>query len=227
MSNIFGPILEDAYALITLSARSISTIIPDCPVEEVHRDELQVTMHPVATGTPITDHSFLMPQMVELRWGWSNSNAQAEGYVQAVYQELLTLQQSRQPFDVSTGKRQYSNMLLRSLQIRTDETSEFTLMGLAICQQVILDLGPDGGVFNDFTEQRREPATQLGAGGDFRRRTVRLVRRCQWKCLLPERDRAKRYCPIAGRIAFPGSHGGDVRPVSDGLFSVKNRSVIS
>ncbi len=138
MSNIFGPILEDAYALITQSARSISTIIPDCPVEEVHRDELQVTMHPVATGTPITDHSFLMPQMVELRWGWSNSNAQAEGYVQAVYQELLALQQSRQPFDVSTGKRQYSNMLLRSLQIRTDEASEFTLMGLAICQQVIL-----------------------------------------------------------------------------------------
>ncbi len=138
MSNIFGPILEDAYALITQSARSISTIIPDCPVEEVHRDELQVTMHPVATGTPITDHSFLMPQMVELRWGWSNSNAQAEGYVQAVYQELLTLQQSRQPFDVSTGKRQYNNMLLRSLQIRTDEASEFTLMGLAICQQVIL-----------------------------------------------------------------------------------------
>jgi hypothetical protein len=62
-----------------------------------------------------------------MRCGFSNSTAQSEGWVQAVYQMFLDLQQSRIPFNVSTGKRQYTNMLVRSLAVKTDEASEFAL----------------------------------------------------------------------------------------------------
>src|ERR1700729_3931238 len=106
----FGPIIGDAAALFALIApsgqRSIGTIFPDVAVEEIHRDVAQITMHPVETGTPVSDHMFFMPQTVELRWFWSNSSAQAEGFVQIIYQALLALQQSRQPQNISTGKRQ-------------------------------------------------------------------------------------------------------------------------
>jgi hypothetical protein len=40
------------------------------------------------------------------------------------YQELLDLQNSRVPFDVVTGKRIYTNMLIRALEVTTDRTSE-------------------------------------------------------------------------------------------------------
>src|SRR6185312_2012998 len=118
--------------------RSIGTIFPDCAVEEIHRDDAQMTIHPVETGSPITDHMFLMPQTVELRWFWSNSSAGAEGYVQEVYQAILALQQSRELQDIVTGKRQYTSMQFRSLVVRTNPETEFSLALIALAQQMIL-----------------------------------------------------------------------------------------
>jgi hypothetical protein len=58
--------------------------------------------------------------------------------VQAVYSALQQLQTARTPFNITTGKRQYKNMLIRSLIIRTDPESEFTLHVIALCQEVII-----------------------------------------------------------------------------------------
>jgi hypothetical protein len=62
----------------------------------------------------------------------------AFNYADQVYQQLLTLQASRQPFDIVTGKRSYSNMLIRALSVDTDEKSEHTLFCTAICRQVLI-----------------------------------------------------------------------------------------
>ena len=160
MSNIFGPIIGDLlgpYAIVGGYPRSIGTLIPDVVIEEMHRDELQITIHPVETGNPITDHSFKMPATVEMRCAWSDSSAQAAGYVQEVYQQFLQLQASREPFNVSTVKRQYENMLVRSLMVKTDETSEFALMCVAILQEVILT-----GVQTTGGSSPTEGSTSLG-----------------------------------------------------------------
>ena len=104
MSNIvsgiaeFGQIIGDAlanYALATTGTRSIGNMSPHVVVEEVHRDELVITQHPVEIGAPVTDHSFMMPWTVEIHCGWSNSTAGADGYVQAVYEAMLAQQQAR------------------------------------------------------------------------------------------------------------------------------------
>jgi hypothetical protein len=60
------------------------------------------------------------------------------GQVKAIYQKLLKLQEDRIPFDVTTGKRSYKNMLVRSLQVTTDKTSENSLQVVATLRQVIL-----------------------------------------------------------------------------------------
>jgi hypothetical protein len=124
--NLIGDSLSP-YALISSTTRAIGTIIPDIVTEELNRDESVITDHPVDTGTAISDHVFDLPSQVEMRCGFSNSTAQTEGYVQAVYQEFLALRATRQPFNVTTGKRQYSNMLIRSLAVQTDASSEFAL----------------------------------------------------------------------------------------------------
>jgi len=131
-------LIDDLYALISAPFRAIGTIVPDVVVEENHRDQLVITDHPVERGAAISDHAFKLPVEVEIRCGFSNSTVGAEGYVQEVYQEFLDLQAARQPFDVFTGKRQYSNMLIRSLEVTTDERSEHALYLVAGLREVLI-----------------------------------------------------------------------------------------
>ena len=55
-----------------------------------------------------------------------------------IYQQILDLQASRVPFDVTTGKRQYSNMLIRAIDVTTDRTSENVLMCVLTLREVII-----------------------------------------------------------------------------------------
>lgn len=59
--------------------RSIETIMPDVVLEEIHRDDLIITDHPVEKGAGTSDHAFKRPEEVEIRCGWSNSPAEYEG----------------------------------------------------------------------------------------------------------------------------------------------------
>ena len=54
-----GTVLDDIHAQAT--------------VEEHHRDELEITEHPVEQGAAISDHAFKRPAEVTLVLGWSNS----------------------------------------------------------------------------------------------------------------------------------------------------------
>lgn len=115
---------------------------PDCVVEEVGNDSLQITEHPVETGATITDHAFKKPREVTLRWSWSDSSstyhAPEQGIVLQIYNALLTLQASLAPFTLYTGKSGYSNMLLASVNQTTTKDSEFSLQVVAICKEIII-----------------------------------------------------------------------------------------
>lgn len=112
-------------------------IIPDCIVEEVGRDELEITEHPVEQGASITDHAYKRPREVTLRWSWTNSG-RSDTYVKEVYNSLLGLQASLAPFSISTGKSQYTNMLISSLSQTTNNAQENSLAIVALCTEIIL-----------------------------------------------------------------------------------------
>lgn len=152
-------IIGDLQTVLFRQGRSIAGIVPNVVVEESHHDELTITDHPVEQGASISDHAYKQPSEVTCRYGWSNSslllNAAidfATGLLQGsfsgasgdaldvsdVYQKLLDLQQSRQPFDLTTGKRAYSNMLIKSLSVTTDAASENALMLTAVMRQIII-----------------------------------------------------------------------------------------
>jgi len=57
---------------------------------------------------------------------------------QQTYQEILDLQASRIPFDVVTGKRLYSNMLIRALEVTTDKTTENVLSAVLTLREVLI-----------------------------------------------------------------------------------------
>lgn len=132
---LFG---EIEYALIAAPKTSIGGIIPDVVVEEVSRDDLIITDHPVERGAAITDHAFLRPASIEMRIGFSNSTAGSEGYIDAVYADLLQLQGIREPFDVFTPRRRYPNMLIAGISLTRDERTNSILALTIACRQIII-----------------------------------------------------------------------------------------
>lgn len=141
-----GLVIAAADALDLLSPvlfrqRNIGGFIADVTIEEIHFDALEITRHPVEVGAQVTDHSFKLPAAVIIKAGYSNSSAQAAGdpeFVNEVYAALLALQESREPFEIVTGKRSYENMLMTRLGVRTDERSENALMLEAECREILL-----------------------------------------------------------------------------------------
>ena len=100
--------------------RAIGPFNATVTIEEVATDELEITQHPVQQGAAITDHAFNKPATVNIKVIWSDDNAP----LAETYANLLALQSSREPFDVVTGKRQYKNMLIKSLGQTNDVQTE-------------------------------------------------------------------------------------------------------
>jgi hypothetical protein len=125
--------------------------------EEAHTDDLTITAHPVEQGAQITDHAIKEPAVVVIRAGWSQSSLSGligaaksilsgggfggllgNDYARETYDKLLKLQADRQPIEVVTGKRKYKNMLMRSLAMTTDRTTENVLVVTATFREIIM-----------------------------------------------------------------------------------------
>ncbi|PJR63519.1 phage baseplate protein [Raoultella sp. T31] len=135
--------------------RNIGIIVPDVVVSEKHSDVLEITEHPVekvtSAGTGVmTDHAYRRPSEVVMEVGFAGGGSlldlfdttsfgiKAKLSPKEVYQQILDLQRSREPFDVTTGKRLYTNMLIRSLEVTTDRTSENVLRAVLTLREVII-----------------------------------------------------------------------------------------
>lgn len=147
--------------LLQQRTRRIGIIIPDVVITEKHSDALEITEHPVEVPTTesggasgegagfIADHAFRRPSDLTMEIGFSGGGsmldlANTTGIGLSVgtsprdmYQKLLDLQRKKQPFDVVTGKRSYNNMLIRTLDVTTDRTSENVLMVSLTLREVI------------------------------------------------------------------------------------------
>jgi hypothetical protein len=62
----------------------------------------------------------------------------ASDYVAGIYSQLLQLQQSFQPFSVTSGLRSYDSMLIKSLRVNKDQRSQYSLNVQATLRQIIL-----------------------------------------------------------------------------------------
>lgn len=149
------------------SDRGIENLIPNVVIEESHEDELEITDHPIDSSGliygAVTDNAFVRPWGLRLTYGWSPSapavggllgtilpissglvaGAQqllggGEDYLTGIYTKLRTLQQSRVPFRIITGKRIYTNMLLQKISFTTNHETEYAMMVSLQCRHVFL-----------------------------------------------------------------------------------------
>ena len=134
--------------LFQQQSRRIGLIVPSVVVSEKHSDTLEITEHPVETGAPVSDHAYKRPSEVVMEVGFAGGGSLLDfidtsslGLTlglspKETYQQILDLQTSRIPFDVVTGKRLYSNMLIRAIGVTTDRTSENVLMAVLTLREV-------------------------------------------------------------------------------------------
>jgi hypothetical protein len=118
------------------TVRSVGGITFDVTIEERHSDKLNITSHPVQTGADISDHAYKLPQEVTLTVG---KGALGDAHApRDVYENVRELQESREPFDIITGKREYKNMLIRDIMETTSAETENSLILTLDCVEVIL-----------------------------------------------------------------------------------------
>lgn len=128
------------FALIAQPGTTIGDIVPHVTVEEVYRDEVVTTDHPVELGAAVTDHAFRRPPVFEIRCGWSNSTGGSSAIVMQVYEQLRALQEQAraQPIDVFTPRRMYDNMVMGALQVIRDANSNSIIACSMILRQIII-----------------------------------------------------------------------------------------
>lgn len=136
--------------LFSQQSRKIGLIIPSVVITEKHSDSLEITEHPVEDKAPVADHAFRRPSELMMEVGFAGGGSLLD-FVDTssiglgiglspseTYDELLVLQRSRVPFDVTTGKRIYKNMLIRVLDVTTDRASENVLMATLTLREVLI-----------------------------------------------------------------------------------------
>lgn len=115
--------------------RKIGEITVNVVINENTNDTLTITKQPVQQGASITDHSYKEPTTFSTAIYMSDNLTTS---LSEVYQSLLDLQNSREPFDVVTPKRVYKSMLMSALSMTTDKNTENILAINASFQEVII-----------------------------------------------------------------------------------------
>lgn len=120
-------------------ARAIGEITGYIVFDENTTDDLEITSHPVQQGAAITDHAFKKPVELSVRLQFGPHDKPLD----EIYEDLLVIQASRDPFTVYTGKRTLYNMLIKSISQTTDKTTENVLaISLRLQEIIIVEVTP-------------------------------------------------------------------------------------
>lgn len=140
--------MEILSTLFSQRSRKIGLLVPEVIISEKHQDTLEITEHPVELGAQIADHAYKRPAELTMEVGFSGGGSLLDFRdtrqvgiglglsPQETYQQILSLQASRQPFDVITGKRRYQNMLIRAIEVTTDKHTENVLMAILTLREL-------------------------------------------------------------------------------------------
>jgi len=149
VAGVIGGVVGGPIASVTTSAinallgsanprlfynQDFSFIIP-CTVREHHEDSLTITDHPVEFGGVISDHAFVNPPRLFIEVVYGAGQVQT---MQEIYQQFLSLHQARVLFNIVTGKRRYTNMLIEEMEVTTDLRSENLISIRMQCRFIII-----------------------------------------------------------------------------------------
>lgn len=137
--------MSEIVSILTLGFAGLSF---DAVLVQDHTSDLEVTDNPVETGVSVSDHAYLKPKVVKMTVGVSNTPLRVrqndpfsdlgENRVRRAYELLLDLQKKAEPFDVVTGLKLYSNMVVKSLSSRQEGPRDNAIKFEVTLREVII-----------------------------------------------------------------------------------------
>lgn len=115
--------------------RQIANFTPDVVIEESIEDTAEITQHPIEDGSVIADHVIDKPIQVSIDAVWQNDLISGQD-IKTIYDQLVMLKESHEPFTLQLGKRTLDNMLFTSLSNITNRESESILQISMQFQQI-------------------------------------------------------------------------------------------
>lgn len=145
--------------LFIRTEKSIGGIKLDAVLSESHSNELSLTSNPVELGADITDHSVIEPKKITIVAEVSDTplgfaavgqivdnvtglfGSSTEGNItrsNAAYNAIVQLQESREPIEVQTKLKLYTNMVITNIKIDQDKNSSRTARMIINLQEVLI-----------------------------------------------------------------------------------------
>lgn len=130
--------------LFVRTNRSIAGIRMDAVVSEAHSNEVRITKNPVEFGADIADNAIIEPiklnivgQVTDTPLGFAAvgqiiettsklfGSSTAEGATRSItaYQAFVALKEMREPIDIQTRLKLYTNMLITNIDVIQDKDS--------------------------------------------------------------------------------------------------------
>lgn len=157
-----------------------SGIVVDATLSETHENECEVTNYPVETGAAISDHVQLKPKIYTMEGIISDTPISfliLENAVSVVntfnatflnkqrstqvYDSLVLLQASRQPFTVISSLKRYPNMIMKSFTVDRDSDSANEIHFKMTLQQVLLVTSQTSSAQGQNLGQRVQKTAQV------------------------------------------------------------------
>jgi hypothetical protein len=126
-------------------------LVPDTVLEERSEDESVITEQPVEAGSTTSDHAYDLPQNLELTYAWSaappnGGPVRGESFIADTYAQILQLKSGKVLCGAVAGKRQYKNLLIKSVAVTTDKDSEYLLLARISLKQILFTYTQSGTV---------------------------------------------------------------------------------
>ena len=116
--------------------RSLGGLAFDVVVSESETAEVTVTDHQIESGAQVSDHAYLNPKEVELEIGQGTIESMDDP--REMLEALRKTMEEREPVEVYTGKSYYPTMLITSVVVNTDHTTENVLKATIRCREVMI-----------------------------------------------------------------------------------------
>lgn len=135
------PINLSGFATIIVA--KIGAIEIDAVLNENHQFDADITENPVEDGTIFSDNVVLQPIRLEMTCRITDASPsllllRSAGTADDAYKSLVTLQRSRETFDVVTGINVYKNMMLQSLSIPREASDGKSLRFNAVLKEILI-----------------------------------------------------------------------------------------
>ncbi len=147
--------------LFVRTKKSFGGIQLDAVISETHNNAVRLTKNPVELGADITDHAIIEPkrinvvaqvsdsplglaafgQIVDLVTGlFGTSTSSNITRSNAAYNAMVQLMEAREPLEIQTKLKIYSDMVITSLNVTQDKnSSRIVLMNIALEEVLITE----------------------------------------------------------------------------------------